>query len=129
MIKIDKKETIRTAEEHLKYVTKYIQATNYIVEKVPISDITEKSQLKDLIKSNTSTKTDLMIMNDLDIISRLSLESKRILFCVHFLGIKRRNLSSGEEPYEYSFGRPYELYRKAVYDFAVTQEQFIHYKN
>ena len=84
-------------------------------------------KLNDLIQIKISTRLDSTFSKDLQLISNLDLESKRILYCVHLLNIKRRNLQSNSAPYDYTFGRPFERYRRAVLVFGLAQEKFIRY--
>ena len=121
MIKIDYSATQKNAFEHLKMLTKYLSTGCYSIYKVPIAEIEETTNLKNLLKINTSTKYDQEIM------SRLEIEEKRILYCVHLLGIKLRNLRSDSNQYEYCFGNSYKNYDKAVLSFGMTQEKFIVY--
>lgn len=127
MIKIDYSATQKNAFEHLKMLTKYLSTGCYSIHKVPIAEIEETTNLKNLLKINTSTKYDQEIVHDLEIMSRLEIDEKRILYCVHLLGIKLRNLRSDSNQYEYCFGNSYKNYDKAVLSFGMTQEKFIAY--
>lgn len=127
MLSLDKDSTYASAKEHLDQLTQYIEAGCYEVKKVPLSSITEEMKLNDLIQIKISTRLDNTFSKYLQLISNLDLESKRILYCVHLLNIKRRNLQSNSAPYDYTFGRPFERYRRAVLVFGLTQEKFIRY--
>lgn len=43
----------------------------------------------------------------------------QILYCVHLLCLKRRNLQSGNK---YSFGKPYEDYKRALLGYGLSME-------
>ena len=66
----------------------------------------------------------LKVIRDLEILSRMDVLSKQILYCVHLLGIKRRNLESGND---YSFGKPYEDYKRALLGYGLSMESLIAY--
>lgn len=128
MLNIDYIATSAKAREFLDTMTDYLLSGCYQVKKVQLFEITEDTQFQDLVMVKKSTKYDDVIFDNLEIISRMHLETKRILYCVHMLGIKRRNLQSSCEPIEYSFGRSFETYKKSLIEFGLTQERFIVYQ-
>ena len=128
MYKIDLNKTCSNAKKHLDSVTRIIHSGCYDVKVVDLLDIDENTNLQNLVKVKTKNCYDDMIFHDLEIISRLDVESKRIFYCVHLLDIKRKNLRIDEyNKYDYSFGQPFALYNKALKDYSYTQIQFIEY--
>ena len=128
MIKIDYKATEENALSHLKMLSKYLSTGCYEIHKIPISGIDESTKLQELVDIKISTIHDQEIEHDLEIMSRLEIEAKRILYCVHLLGYKLRNLRSDADQFEYCFGNSYKNYKRALLAFGVTQERFIVYK-
>lgn len=128
MIKINYKATEKNALSHLENLSKYISTGCYEVHKIPISGIDDDTNLQDLVDIKTSTIHDQEIQHDLEIMSRLEIEAKRILYCVHLLGYKRRNLRSDSDQFDYNFGNSYKNYKRALLSFGMTQEKFIVYE-
>lgn len=127
MYEINYELTCSNVKQHLDQLTKIITSGCYEIKHVDLSNITENTNLQDLIKIRFSTKYDEVIFHDLDIISRLDVETKKIIYCVHLLNIKRKNLREDYQIEGYSFGDPFRLYKKALKEFGVTQFQFIEY--
>ena len=99
MLKINYEQTKALTKKHLDTLTKYIKAGYYQIKKVPLYEIDEDTDFMDLL-------------------------SKQILYCVHLLCLKRRNLQSG---YAYSFGKPYEDYKRALLGYGLSMESLIAY--
>lgn len=126
MFKIDYDQTKKLTKQHLDTLSKYFKSGCYQIEKVPLYKIDENTDFCQMVIIRLSTEYDEIMKNDLQILSRMDVITKQILYCVHLLGIKRRNLESGNE---YSFGQPYEDYKRALIDYGLTQENLIAYIN
>ena len=129
MIQIDYDKTMERAKEHLDALTNLIDIGCFKVRKIQLHQIQENTHLEDLIEITFPTRYDKLVYSTLEVFSRMNLESKRILYCVHLLGIKRKNLRSDNGTLDYFFGDPFGLYKKALLEFALTNEVFIAYKN
>ena len=129
MIQIDYDQTMEKAREHLDALTNLIKIGCFRIKKLQISQIHEDTRLEDMIEVQYPTKYDNLVYSTIEIFSRMNLETKRILYCVHLLGIKRKNLRSDKGTYDYFFGDPFTLYKKALLEFGLTNEIFIAYKH
>ena len=130
MFKINFKKTCNNAKKHLDMITRIIHSGCYDVKIVDLTDIDDHTNLQDLIQIKTKNCYDEMILHDLEIMSRLDIQSKQILYCVHLLDIKRKNLSIElNNKYNYSFGDPFYSYAKALENYSLTQIQFIEYED
>lgn len=124
MLKINYEQTKVLTKKHLDTLSKYFKAGYYRIKKVPLYKIDEDTNFMDLLTINCSTPYDDTLIHDLEILSRMDVLSKQILYCVHLLGIKRRNLESGND---YSFGKPYEDYKRALLGYGLSMESLIAY--
>lgn len=124
MLKINYEQTKALTKTHLDTLTKYIKAGYYQIKKVPLYEIDEDTDFMDLLTINCSTPYDDVLKHDLEILSRMDVLSKQILYCVHLLCLKRRNLQSG---CAYSFGKPYEDYKRALLGYGLSKESLIAY--
>lgn len=127
MMDINYELTSKLAKQRLDDLTGMIKSNLISVEKMKQSDINKKTNFADLVTFRFQFKGEEKIQNDLMIISRLDLESKQILYCVHCLGESRWRLKLGIE--DYSFGRPYEIYDKALLKFGLANEELIIYQD
>ena len=127
MYKIDYARTCSNTKLHLDQMTKLIESGCYKVKHVDLFNITENTEMKDLVEVKHHTACDQILLHDLDIISRLNVDTKRIIYCVHLLNIKRKNLRNDYETEGYSFGNPFHTYQQALKEFGITQFQFIEY--
>ena len=117
MLKINYEQTKVLTKKHLDTLTKNIK-------KVPLYEIDEDTDFMDLLTINCSTPYDDVLKHDFEILSRMDVLSKQILYCVHLLCLKRRNLQSG---CAYSFGKPYEDYKRALLGYGLSMESLIAY--
>lgn len=128
MMDINYELTSKLAKQRLDDLTGMIKSNLISIEKMKQSDINKKTNFADLVTFRFQFKGEEKIQNDLMIISRLDLESKQILYCVHCLGEARRNLKSDGDS-DYVFGRPYEIYDKALLKFGLANEELIIYQD
>ncbi len=124
MFEIDYVATIEKAKSELDFFTKNIQIGFYRFKQIPLIEVNE-TELLDLMIIELPTKYDDLMIEDVKLISRLDKRSKEILYCVHCLMFKRRNLRS--ENAEYSFGNPYKYYNEAVLNFGLAREDLTVY--
>ena len=124
MLKINYEQTKVITKKHLDTLSKSFKAGSYRIKKVPLYKIDEDTDFMDLLTINCSTPYDDILIHDLEILSRMDVLSKQILYCVHLLGIKRRNLESVND---YSFGKPYEDYKRALLGYGLSMESLIAY--
>lgn len=127
MMDINYELTSVLAENRLKELTGLFKSNLISIESKKLCEINKTTNLVDLVTFNLPIRSEESIKNDLEIISRLDLDSKCILYCVHCLGIARRNLRGDCANSDYTFGRPYELYQKAVLKFGLAKEELIIY--
>lgn len=127
MMEINYELTSMLARKRLNDLTGLIKSNLISVETKQLSEIDKSTNLADLVTFNLPLKSEESVRNDLEIISRLDLNSKCILYCVHCLGIARRNLENCYATNDFVFGRPYELYKKAVLKFGLANEELIIY--
>ena len=127
MYEIDYDQTYSNVKKYLEDLTKVITTGCYEIKRVELSKITENTNLQDFVKIRFNTKYDEIIFHELDIISRLDVESKKIIYCVHLLNIKRKNLREDYQTEGYGFGDPFKLYKKALKEYGITQFKFIEY--
>lgn len=124
MFEVDYEKTIANAKTELEFFTKNIQVGFYRFKKIPLVEVGE-TDLLDLMTIELPTRYDELMIEDVKLISKLDRRSKEILYCVHCLLFKRRNLRS--ENTEYSFGNPYKYYDEAVLKFGLAREDLTVY--
>ena len=125
--KIDYEKSQINAKEYLDRLSYLISTGCYTVQKVPVTSITDSTNLTDLVMVRIPNKHDKSVKNDLNTLSRLSIENKRLFYCTHLLGIKMRNLRSDCYTSEYTFGNAYDQYRNMILNFALMREALIEY--
>ncbi len=124
MFEVDYERTIAKARLELDFFTKNVQVGFYRFKRIPLVEVSE-TNLLDLMTIELPTKYDELMIEDVKLISKLDKRSKEILYCVHCLSFKRRNLRS--ENTEYSFGNPYKYYNEAVLRFGLAREDLTVY--
>ena len=126
MIKIDYKQTEDNAKLFIDNMTSAIIETGWCtVERIQLLNIDDNTDLRGLVHINADSQYNNVILNTLESISKMSLGNKQILYCIHLLNIKRKNLRNDYGPYEYSFGNPFYTYEKALREFGLSNMALI----
>ncbi|MBE6119835.1 MAG: hypothetical protein E7189_05260 [Erysipelotrichaceae bacterium] len=126
--KIDYEKSQMNAKEYLDRLSCLISTGCYTVQKVPVTSITDSTNLTDLVMVRIPNKHERSVKNDLKMLSRLSTENKRLFYCTHLLGIKMRNLRSDCYTSDYTFGNVYDKYKNMILNFALMREALIEYR-
>lgn len=127
---IDEEATIENVKNYLnREFTRYLLTPCYQVKKVELDEITDNTNLQKLVTVEIPTELDGTLFRTLELLSRCDTESKRMIYCIHMLGLKRKNLRRDYTTCEYSFGSPFRTYKKALLNFSMLNEELIVYKN
>lgn len=130
MAKLDYKAISTNAKSWLNEVTTCLKSGYFTIKEVELYEITDNTKLQDLVtrkNPNKPMKYEKYIFEALESISRCKLENKQILYCVHVLGIKRKNLRNDSPNSDYSFGDPFRTYDKAILEYGLANTRFVEF--
>ena len=124
------KKTIENVRNHLDTLTVLMQSGYYQVPLLLPHQITDEIKFNENLSINVHTKYDKVVEELLWSISQLHGKEKEVIYFVHVVGISLSKLRLGyDSRIHISYGRAYEIYKRALIHSAYTNQNFIIYKD
>lgn len=123
------KKTIENVRKHLDTLTVLMESGYYQMPLFLPHQITDDIKFNENLIINVHTKYDKVVKELLWSISHLRGKEKEVIYFVHVVGISLSKLRLGDSRIHISYGRAYEIYKRALIHTAYTNQNFILYKD